>query len=820
MTQISFLRAARFVITLCVAITLLSACDSAEERAEAHFQSGLALLAEGDVDRALIELRNVFKLNGQHKEARLTYARIERERGNISGSYGQYLRLIEQDPDNLEGRRALAEMAMETGNWEEVGRHGAAAAALSPDDLGIQSINNTFAYSQATQNGDADGIDYTVHLARTLVEADPSLMTARRVVIDNLVRNQDWYDVLAETDAALTLDPDMGSLYTIRLSALQALEKSAEIAELLKRMANQFPKDEGIKQMLVQHYIDHQNLDVAEQFLRADMDPMSDDHLAVQRLIAFLDQFREPQAAIAEMNRIIALDGPNTARFKAMRAVLKFRAGDTQTAIAEMEALLDSADRSNQTREIEVEFARLLFQAKNPVDARELIEKVLAEDPTQVEALKFKAAWLIEEDETGEAIVQLREALGQSPRDAQLMTLMARAHERNGDRALMGEMLALAVESSLNGPQESLRYARHLVAENDLTIAESVLLNALRRSPTHSELLAVLGHLYLEMEDWSRLETVVRIMDDLGDIRTKGMSAQLKVTMLAAQQRTGDLTAFLSDLTNDPDFGLSAEIALIRSMQAQGDTTGAFARLDQLLKDNPGSLPLRFMKAYGLVSDGKFDAAEVVYRAIVKDHPNTVGVWIALHALQMVRGDLPKAQAVLDDALAALPDDPNLLMQQAAAHERSRQMDKAIDVYEKLYALNSRSQVVANNLSSLLTTHRTDDESLQRAFTLARRLRGTRVPAFQDTYGWITYRMGNYEEALHYLEPAAVELPNEPLVLYHLAQTYVALDREDDALRTYQAAVAVTEDLETPPSFTPTLEAEIARLTAELAAGQ
>jgi tetratricopeptide (TPR) repeat protein len=290
--------------------------------------------------------------------------------------------------------------------------------------------------------------------------------------------------------------------------------------------------------------------------------------------------------------------------------------------------------------------------------------------------------------------------------------------------------------------------------------------------------------------------------------------------MLAAQQRTGDLTAFLSDLTNDPDFGLSAEIALIRSMQAQGDTTGAFARLDQLLKDNPGSLPLRFMKAYGLVSDGKFDAAEVVYRAIVKDHPNTVGVWIALHALQMVRGDLPKAQAVLDDALAALPDDPNLLMQQAAAHERSRQMDKAIDVYEKLYALDSRSQVVANNLSSLLTTYRTDDESLQRAFTLARRLRGTRVPAFQDTYGWIAYRMGNYEEALHYLEPAAVELPNEPLVLYHLAQTYVALDREDDALRTYQAAFAVTEDLETPPSFTPTLEAEIARLTAELAAGQ
>ena len=820
MNQIGFLRGVRFGVALSVAMTLLSACDSAEERAEAHFQSGLVFLEDGDVDRALIEFRNVFKLNGRHKEARLNYARIERERGNISGSYGQYLRLIEQYPDNIEGRRALAEMALETGNWEEVARHGSAAAELVPEDLGIQSVNNTLAYSNAIRTGDAAAADYAMHIARTLIDADPSLMTARQVVIDHLVRNQDWYDVLDEIDAALIVDPDMGPLYAIRLGALQELEKPAEIEALLRQMSKQFPEDEGVKQMLVQHYIDHRNLDVAEEFLRAEADPASDDHLAVQRLIAFLDEFREPQASISEMDRIIALDGPNTSRFKAMRAVLKFRAGDPQTAIREMETLLDSAARTIQTREIEVEFARLLFQAANPVGARALIEKVLAEDPTQVDALKFKAAWLIEEDETGEAIVLLREGLGQAPRDPQLMTLMARAHERNGDRALMGEMLALAVEVSLNAAPESLRYARHLTAENDLTIAESVLINALRQSPSHPELLATLGQLYLKMEDWSRLETVVRTIGDLDDTHAKGIAAQLKVTMLAAQERTNDLTAFLSDLTNDPEFGLPAEIALIRSMLARGDTSGALAQLDQLLEDNPGSLPLRFVKAHALANGGKHEEADRLYRVILKDHPDTAGVWTALHALQINRGEPEKAPAILQDALAALPNDPNLLMIQAATYERARQMDNAIAVYEKLYTLNSRSQIVANNLASLLTTHRTDDESLQRAFTLARRLRGTRVPAFQDTYGWIAYRLGNYEEALEYLEPATTELPDEPLIFYHLAQTYVALGRNEEALQAYQTSFEVTEDLETPPSFTPMLEAEIARLTAELVAGQ
>jgi len=46
------------------ALLTLAGCDSVEERAEAHFQSGLALIEAGDYDRALVELRNVFQLDG------------------------------------------------------------------------------------------------------------------------------------------------------------------------------------------------------------------------------------------------------------------------------------------------------------------------------------------------------------------------------------------------------------------------------------------------------------------------------------------------------------------------------------------------------------------------------------------------------------------------------------------------------------------------------------------------------------------------------------------------------------------------------------
>ena len=820
MIKSGFLGSARIVAVVFAALMLLTACDSAEERAEEHFQSGMAFVEEGDIERALIEFRNVFKLNGNHKEARLTYARLERERGNIPAAFGQYLRLIEQDPDNLEGRRALAEMALETGDWEELERHGTAAAELAPDDLEIQSLNNTLAYSKAMQSGDVAATASAVKAARDLMQADPGLLNARRTLIDYLVRSRDWDDALEEIDAALAIDPEMSGLYAVRLSILQELNRPGDVEAQLLQMAELFPGDEGVKQLLMQHYIDHDNLDAAEQLLRKEAALGSGDYMPVQRLTVFLDQYRGPAVAIAEMDKVIAEGGPNTGRLTAMRAVLKFRAGDAETAISEMRALLKVAERSTTTREIEVEFARLLFQADKPAEARALIEAMLVEDPTQVDALKFKAAWMIEEDLTGDAIVLLRSALSQAPRDPQLMTLMAQAHERNGDRALMGEMLALAVETSLNAAPESLRYARYLIAEGNQTVAERVLIDALRLSPQGGELLAALGDLYLQTQDWPRLESVIRTINNLDDSGARAMANQLKANMLSAQERTGDLTEFLTQLADDPEFEVTAELALIRAELARGEVKSALDRLDQLLEENPDSLPLRFVKAHTLSKEGNSDEAETLYRAILEDHPDAAAVWAALHELQIEQGDSDAAQSVLDDALAKLPENPNLLMMQAAEYERAGQMDEAIGVYEKLYAIDSRSLVVANNLASLLTTHRTDDESLERAYALARRLKDTRVPAYQDTYGWVAYRLGNHDDALRYLKSAADALPQEPLVFYHLAKTYVALERTEDALQAYQAALDLSGSAESQTDFATELRTEMERLSAEPAINQ
>jgi Flp pilus assembly protein TadD len=106
--------------------------------------------------------------------------------------------------------------------------------------------------------------------------------------------------------------------------------------------------------------------------------------------------------------------------------------------------------------------------------------------------------------------------------------------------------------------------------------------------------------------------------------------------------------------------------------------------------------------------------------------------------------------------------------------------------------------IIASNLASLITTYRDDPESLARATAIVRRLKGTSVPAFQDTYGWIAHRNGNHDEALTYLEPAAAGLPNDPVAQFHLAMLYLALGRTEDARRQLTHTLELAGDTSLP----------------------
>jgi tetratricopeptide (TPR) repeat protein len=815
------MRSGRLALSVVLAAGLLAGCQSSEERAQEHLESALALVAQGDVERATVEFRNVFRLDPQNRDAHMAFAAMLEERGALAQAYGQYAQVIEKKPDDLEALRAAARIAAMTGSWTEARTHVTAALALDADAPDLLAVKAGADYAEAVQARNDEGRVAAAATAATLLAGQPDNLLLHQLVIDNLIRNQDFAAAERAVDAAIAIAPQDKGLYTIRISVLLALQDEPAVEEQLKDLVTRFPDDPAMGATLLRWYVSRNELDKAEAYLRA---TAANDNAARMDLVGFLARFRTADQALAELDRIIdeaeaapPADPATTAEatapeaegdrpvvtlatFRALRASLQFDQGERDAAIAEMQAILAGAEPSDETRRVKVTLARMLFTTGDAVAARALVEEVLAEDAVHLEAIKLKAAWLIEGDQVDEAVALLRAGLDANPRDTQVMTLLAQAYERLGNRELMGDMLSQAVTASNKAPEESVRYANFLAADQKFAPAETVLVEALRLDPANLSILQPLGQVYVAMQDWSRATGVADRLEEIASEESLALARSLRAAILQGQQKTDEAVGYLQSLVEGGDAGLSAQVAIIRTYLDNGEAEKAKAFAAEMLAKNPTDPSLRFIEATVRSATGDNAAAEATFRALVAEEPGRLPVWLALVRHLAMSGDPAASRAALDEALAALPEAGDLLMIKAGYLEQDHDIPGAIAIYEKLYTANSSNQILANNLASLMASYQAEDPAnIERAWVIARRLRGTTVPAFADTYGWIAHLRGDSAEALTYMEPAAKGLPQDPLVQFHLAEVYRALSRPEEAKAQYSRVLELVPESDTRP---------------------
>ena len=786
---------------LCMVLAL-SACEDAADRAEAYYQSGLTLLAAGDTDRALIEFRNVFEHDGFHKEARKIYADTMHDLGRTDDAYGQYLRLIEQYPDTAPVRFTLAEIALSRNDWDEVRRHGTAGIALTPDLPRAQAIGAAIAYTTALRDDDPDAMRAATTHAKVVLDGSPDNLVALRILIDASARGPLPETALPFLERAIALAPTSLEFYAAKLRLLTDLNDDPAAIAQLETMFARFPDNEEVRSTLVNWHLQQKNFVAAEAILRemaGDPATASDGHMTI---VQFLRQAKGDAAALAELTTLSDATTGTAAHdvYQATVTVIRFEADPAGPALATMQALTDTLPPSDQSRQIKAMYAQMLISTDNEPAARDVVAAILLEDTSNVPALKMRAAWAIAADSPGVAITDLRSALSQAPRDPEIMMLMATAHERTGFPELAGERLALAVQVSNAAAVPSLRYARFLIRDGRTQAAVSVLSDARRATQTNLELISVLADLHLSEKNWAGATALLAELRAMRDInpRAAQLGTALEAEILSGQNRTDESLAVLQDQLNDMDENGRAALTIALAQVRAGKISEARTYLATAITARPDDMTLRMLSGSVAMMDGDADEAEVVFRAVLKDAPETEAAVRLLYSLLHLQGREDEKANVLAAGLATLPASETLLWIKAGALEQQGDIDGAITIYEGLYTLDSANVVVANNLASLLAAHRDDAASLDRAFRIARRLRGIDVPAFQDTYGWIVFRRGDPADALDYLRPAAAGLPDDALVHYHLGRALHALNKDDEAIETFTRALEIAGDSDLP----------------------
>jgi tetratricopeptide (TPR) repeat protein len=106
--------------------------------------------------------------------------------------------------------------------------------------------------------------------------------------------------------------------------------------------------------------------------------------------------------------------------------------------------------------------------------------------------------------------------------------------------------------------------------------------------------------------------------------------------------------------------------------------------------------------------------------------------------------------------------------------------------FERALKLNPDDFTVLNNYAYFLSLRK---QRLDTALIMIRKVveRQPNESAYADTYGWVLFQMGKYEEALKWVK-RAYEAGASPEISEHLGDVYFRLNQPDEARRYWQKA--------------------------------
>jgi tetratricopeptide (TPR) repeat protein len=671
------------------------------------------------------------------------------------------------------------------GEVEEAAGYASKAAELAPADPDALAISAAVSYRRGDRKA-------ALEAARAALAVAPNHVDATVVLVTDRFDAGDLDGALALIDDLLARAPSDRTLHVLKLRLLAAADQQDAVGAHLARMVELFPDALEFRRSLAQWMIARNDLAGAEAQLRALSAAEPDNVSAALDLVRFLGRAQGSDAARAELRaRIDAAAGPGEAfPFVSALADLDYGEGRKAEAREALQAAIDAAPDAGVAREAEVQLARidLAEGARDAAAAR--LDRIIAEDAANVEALALRGEMRIDAERPEDAVRDLRAALDADPNNVAVMMLAARAHERAGSADLAGERLAAAARQSNFAPEPALAYAALLIRSGRTEAAESVLTESFRRHPTSRGVLARLAEIRLRLGDWAGAEEVAAAVRRIEN--GAATADQIVAAALSGQGRYGDSIETLERIVADPLSGRAALPGLIANYARAGRMDEALAQVEALLAANPEDVLALLLRAELHVMSGEMPEAEAALRAAIAAEPGGISGYGALGRLMLAQGRFADAQTALREGVAMTDGASALRLLLAQTLEAVGDFNGAIAEYDAIYETSPDSLVVANNLASLLAEHRADDPAeLERAARIAQRLRGAPAPALQDTVGWILFLQGKPEEALRSITPAVEGLPENPIIRYHAGRVYAALGQTEEARAHLEAALAI-----------------------------
>lgn len=481
--------------------------------------------------------------------------------------------------------------------------------------------------------------------------------------------------------------------------------------------------------------------------------------------------------------------------------------------------------------------AGILMEENQPNQALPFAQEALRLDPANQWYYELLASVYERTGQLGKSIETLEQVIKQFPNELDLRFKLVDNYfgQRNFTKALS---LLDSLEQRTGLVEEiELQKLRIFVQSGRKEQAIATGKRLIELFPDESRFYLILVEAYREFREFDKIPEVLKQLLEHDSENSEALFGL--VQFYTSQNKPTEANRYLERAFNSSSVPLEAKVSYIAGMMvqaAQNDSLQkqAFKYTDLLLRQNRQSAQVLALKAGLLARTNQLDSARVYYRQSIAIDGTNRAIWEELVQADMMPdgGNSTDWAALIKDAEQALEVYPsNVFFNYAAGwayynkkdYTRAEKfLDKVTrigtsdlnllngvyallgDIYQNLNDGPKRDQsfnkaleidpsnaLTLNNYAYFLSVK---GERLDDAFKMIKKVMDDPANAgnasYQDTYGWVYFKMGNYKEALVWIEKAynqGVDASGE--VSEHLGDAYYMLGNKERALELWKEAL-------------------------------
>jgi putative PEP-CTERM system TPR-repeat lipoprotein len=758
-------------------------------------------LAESVIDEALSK-------NENSALAVLAQAHYEAQVGRREQAMTLAKRAVEIDPDLSDAWTLIGDLHAAEGNLEAA-REAFDTAVAKLDYVSIARAKRALVLAQLEQYNPArDDI-------RELYSAG-----YKSHYYVNFIKGYIEFRQKNYPEATLALEKSVAANATNPLSALYLAasyieeDKLEQARVVANQLYSQIPNSVEIARLFASLNLRQQDFGAARETLNTLLEVEENDEVALGMLGSMALMEGNGDEAVDYFQRLAALS-PENESIKSMLNLAKTMRGDFVGEVS------DAARQSVAAED----FDQALLSAGIALKERQLKEAVtIAENlqqqyPDRIGPLNMLAAIYLSVGDWRKGKTYLEQALAIEPLDPSAVKSLAKIQLRIGEEARAMELISAYLKEHPEDADANGILSELVVATESYQQAETRLLEILEKDPANLEVKARLMKLYFDNDKHEQVSVQTEKLTDeniksqplLIELRGKSLFilgdpegaattwerwVKLAPDSVLANFYYGDSLAKSNQLARAleslevsrklmPGY-LPARMAIIRISAEAGDTDRALSEMEKLQSElTEERADVWYLQGWLKAKLGKYaDAEQALQKSLsLEPTPDTV---MLLVATQSSMGNADAALGTLEAWVEKFPKNAGLMAVLGQSYLSREETPKAIELYQRILALDTKSVLALNNLAWLLrkTDPKVALQYAERASALA-----PEDPYVMSTHATLLAGNGKAAEGEQMLRKALVLYPDNMQLKLDLGRLLIELDKRDAAKPYLEAVV-------------------------------